>query len=78
MRYEDYLRFFEVCDKYFPPNVRAVNYDRRKDCITPFRGYLQNTSILLEDVLGDTIMALSIFSSIPVYRKIPMPAVWIR
>ena len=68
MRYEDYLRFFEVCDKYFPPNVRAVNYDRRKDCITPFRGYLQNTSILLEDVLGDTIMA---FIDIFFYTGVP-------
>lgn len=68
MRYEDYLHFFEVCDKYFPPNVRAVNYDRRKDCITPFRGYLQNTSILLEDVLGDTIMA---FIDIFFYTGVP-------
>ena len=68
MRYEDYLRFFEVCDRYFPPNVRAVNYDRSKDCITPFRGYLQNTSILLEDVLGDTIMA---FIDIFFYTGVP-------
>ena len=64
----DYLRFFEVCDKYSPQRPSGQHYDRRKDCITPLRGYLQNTSILLEDVLGDTIMA---FIDIFFYTGVP-------
>jgi len=55
MTYQNYLKFFRVCDKYLPKHIRAVNYNRDRNSVYISRGYLQNTKVLLKDVNGSTI-----------------------
>ena len=55
MRYEDYLRFFEVCAKYFPPNVPENPYARRLDQMNLLWKSLRVTKTPLSEDKGNSI-----------------------